>query len=142
LTQACEFCERPGGEVLWQNELCRVVRAEEAGYPAFCRVILARHAREMTDLAPAERSSLMAVVFAVEEAVRETVRPDKVNLASLGNAVPHVHWHVVARFADDPHFPSPVWCEPRRAPSVSPTREAAAARLPAAVRERLERLFP
>jgi diadenosine tetraphosphate (Ap4A) HIT family hydrolase len=53
-----------------------------------------------------------------------------------------VHWHVVARFADDPHFPSQVWCEPRRAPSVPPTREAAAARLPAAVRERLERLFP
>ena len=142
MTAACELCEHPGGAVLWQNDLCRVVRADEPGYPAFCRVILGRHAREMTDLAPAERSGLMAVVLAVEEAVRETMGPEKVNLASLGNAVPHVHWHVVARFADDPHFPSPVWCEPRREPIVPAERAAAAARLPAAIRARLERLSP
>jgi diadenosine tetraphosphate (Ap4A) HIT family hydrolase len=35
--------------------------------------------------------------------------PDKINLASLGNVVPHLHWHVIPRFADDPHFPNPVW---------------------------------
>jgi diadenosine tetraphosphate (Ap4A) HIT family hydrolase len=68
-------------------------------------VILKRHAREMTDLAPAERDGLMAVVFAVESAVRETMRPDKMNIASLGNMTPHVHWHVVPRFRDDRHFP-------------------------------------
>jgi len=111
----CEFCEGTGGAVLWQNAFCRVVLADEPGYPGFCRVILAEHVREMTDLQPAERARLVAVVFAVEEAVRATMRPDKVNLASLGNVVAHLHWHVIARFADDRHFPASVWSEPRRA---------------------------
>jgi diadenosine tetraphosphate (Ap4A) HIT family hydrolase len=56
----------------------------------------------------------MGVVFAVEAAVREVLNPDKVNLASLGNVVPHLHWHVVPRFADDRHFPDAVWASPRR----------------------------
>lgn len=133
----CDFCEGPGGAVLWQNALCRVVLADEPGFPGFCRVILARHVRETTDLEPAERASLLAVVFAVEEAVRETMRPDKVNVASLGNVVPHVHWHVVPRFHDDSHFPSPVWCAARREARVPEERIARAAALGAAVRKRL-----
>jgi len=40
--------------------------------------------------------------------------PHKVNLASLGNVVPHVHWHVIPRFLDDRHYPDPVWTAPRR----------------------------
>ena len=138
----CELCERPGGAILWQNDLCRVVQPEEADYPGFCRVILARHVREMTDLGAADRARLMAVVFAVEEAVRETMRPDKVNLASLGNAVPHLHWHVVPRFADDRHFPSPVWCEPRREAPVPAERARRAVALAEAIRARLEALSP
>lgn len=119
-----------------------MVRAEEAAYPGFCRVILARHAGEMTDLDERERARLMAVVFAVEEAVRETMRPDKVNLAALGNAVPHLHWHVVPRFRDDPHFPGTVWSAPRREALVPPERMARARALESALRARLERLRP
>lgn len=136
---ACEFCESPGDAVLWQNDLCRVVRADEPDYPGFVRVILKRHAREMTDLEPAERDGLMAVVFAVEAAVRETMRPDKMNLASLGNMTPHVHWHVIPRYADDRHFPGPVWAQPKRERSASPHREESAARLAAAIAARLKR---
>src|SRR6186713_115623 len=83
-TPRCEFCASPGGPVLWQNDLCRVVRVDEPDYPGFVRVILKRHAREMGDLSAEEREALMAVVFAVEAAVRETMQPDKMNLASLG----------------------------------------------------------
>jgi len=134
---ACEFCESPGGAVLWRNELCRVVRVDEPDYPGFCRVILARHAREMTDLEAGERDALMSVVWTVEQAVRETMRPDKMNLASLGNMVPHVHWHVIPRFADDRHFPGPIWAVPRRSSSRMPEREERAQHLAAAVLERL-----
>jgi diadenosine tetraphosphate (Ap4A) HIT family hydrolase len=42
------------------------------------------------------------------------MNPDKINLASLGNVVPHLHWHVIPRFADDAHFPSPVWAQAQR----------------------------
>jgi diadenosine tetraphosphate (Ap4A) HIT family hydrolase len=134
---ACEFCGSPGGAVLWQNDLCRVVRVDEPDYPGFCRVILKRHAREMTDLEPAERDGLMAVVYAVESAVRETMKPDKMNIASLGNMTPHVHWHVVPRFADDRHFPTPIWAVPQREARVPAERAASATRIAAAIIARL-----
>jgi len=105
----CPLCETPGGTVLWQDDFCRVVWVNEPDYPGFLRVILNRHVREMTDLVPAERSRLMMAVCKTEQAVRDVMRPDKINLASLGNVVPHLHWHVIPRFADDPHFPNPVW---------------------------------
>lgn len=133
----CEFCASPGGAVLWQNGLCRVVRVDEPDYPGFCRVILKRHATEMTDLEEAERNGLMAVVYAVEAAVRETMQPDKMNLASLGNMTPHVHWHVIPRFRDDRHFPTPVWAAPQRPAIVPPERLARAAALAEAIVKRL-----
>jgi diadenosine tetraphosphate (Ap4A) HIT family hydrolase len=123
--------------VLWQNALCRVVRVDEPNYPGFCRVILKRHAREMTDLEEAERAGLMAVVYAVEDAIRATMRPDKMNLASLGNMTPHVHWHVVPRFLDDRHYPAPVWAAPQREAVVPPGRTQSAAQLAAAIIARL-----
>jgi diadenosine tetraphosphate (Ap4A) HIT family hydrolase len=137
MADACLFCDTPGGAVLWQNDLCRVVRADEPDYPGFCRVILKRHAREMTDLDPAERDGLMAVVYAVEEAVRATMRADKMNLASLGNMTAHVHWHVIPRFRDDRHFPNAVWAAPARGPGVPDERRARADGLAGAVLARL-----
>jgi diadenosine tetraphosphate (Ap4A) HIT family hydrolase len=93
----------------------RIVSAGDADYPGFLRVIWHDHVREMTDLTPADRAHCLRVVFAVEQVLRHTLRPDKVNVASLGNQVPHVHWHVIPRFADDAHFPDPVWAARRRA---------------------------
>ena len=115
---SCELCDSDGGSALWRDELCRVVRPAVEGYPGFLRVIVNRHVREMTDLA--ERERLMRVVFACETALRQLYRPDKVNLASLGNVVPHVHWHVIARFVDDAHFPDPIWTPARRAAKPRP----------------------
>jgi len=115
---SCELCDSDGGSALWRDELCRVVRPAVEGYPGFLRVIVNRHVKEMTDLA--ERDRLMRVVFACESALRQLYRPDKVNLASLGNVVPHVHWHVIARFVDDAHFPDPIWAPARRAAKPRP----------------------
>ena len=111
---ACELCDSAGGDTLWQDELCRVVLVEHRDYPGFCRVILNRHVSEMTDLDAVTRQRLMRVVFAAEQALRELMQPAKINLASLGNRVAHLHWHVIARFADDKHFPDSVWSEARR----------------------------
>jgi len=110
----CPLCDTPGGKILWQDDFCHVVLVDEADYPGFLRVILNRHIREMTDLVPEERSRLMMRVCKTEQVVRDVMRPDKINLASLGNVVPHLHWHVIPRFADDPHFPNPVWGEKLR----------------------------
>jgi diadenosine tetraphosphate (Ap4A) HIT family hydrolase len=83
-------------------------------YPGFCRVIWNAHVSEMTDLAPMDRSILMRTVCQVETALREVLQPQKINLASLGNLVPHLHWHLIPRFVDDAHFPNPVWAQPMR----------------------------
>ena len=113
----CELCNRTAGELLWQDERCRIVHVNEPGYPGFCRVIWRAHVKEMTDLSEDDRMHLMEVVFALESVLRELLEPEKINLASFGNLVPHVHWHVIPRFADDPHFPQPIWASPKRAPA-------------------------
>ena len=105
---ACVFCESAGGRVVFEDARLRVVVADEP-FAGFCRVIWKAHVREMTDLAPVDRMHLMNIVFAVEAALRALLAPRKMNMASLGNLVPHVHWHVIARFEDDSHFPQPVW---------------------------------
>uniref|UniRef100_Q477Y5 Histidine triad (HIT) protein n=1 Tax=Dechloromonas aromatica (strain RCB) TaxID=159087 RepID=Q477Y5_DECAR len=107
--QTCELCNNPGGAVLWQSAECRVIRVDDPYYPGFCRVIWNDHVREMTDLDPAARDALMRIVYAVETVVRQLFSPDKINLASFGNVVPHVHWHIIPRWEDDRHFPEPVW---------------------------------
>lgn len=114
----CEFCQHDGGELLWRDARCRVVYVDEAGYPGFCRVIWADHVEEMTDLSDTARDQLMRVVFAVEATLREVMRPHKINLASLGNMTPHLHWHVISRFEQDPHYPNPIWGE-RVRPAVA-----------------------
>jgi len=111
---ACELCDGDGGRRVAGNERWRVVLIDDADYPGFARVIWNRHVRELTDLSVSERSELMAAVFAVEGALRAILAPDKINLASLGNQTPHLHWHVIPRFADDAHFPHPVWAQPQR----------------------------
>jgi diadenosine tetraphosphate (Ap4A) HIT family hydrolase len=113
-TPACPLCSALSEGVLWRDDLLRVILVDDASYGGFCRVILHRHVKEMTDLASVERSHIMRVVFAVEQALRDLLRPDKINLASLGNQVPHLHWHVIPRFADDAHFPDPIWAVARR----------------------------
>ena len=123
---ACPLCDTPGGTILWQDDFCRVVLADEPDYPGFLRVILNAHVKEMSDLAPAAQRRLLGVVLAAEAGLREVMAPDKVNLAALGNLVPHLHWHVIPRFADDPHFPDAVWGEKRRSlPHPAPVDLAA-----------------
>lgn len=122
----CDLCEHTGGEPLWRDAACRVVLVEERGYPGFCRVIWNAHVREMTDLAAEDRNHLMHVVFAVESALRDVMNPHKINLASFGNLTPHLHWHVIARFLHDPHFPQSVWGVPQRNASPAEARSVAA----------------
>jgi len=123
----CVYCDGEGGRTVWRDARCRVVLADEP-FTGFCRVIWNAHVREMTDLAVPDRDHLMGVVWAVEGALRARLSPDKMNLASLGNAVPHMHWHVIPRFAGDSHFPQPVWGPRQRdaAPRALPPDFAAA----------------
>ncbi|MBF0803599.1 MULTISPECIES: HIT family protein [Neisseria] len=116
---ACPLCAAANEDVLLQTDNLRVIAVhDETNAPAFCRVIWQHHVAEMTDLQPAERRELMEAVFRVEAAMRRVFRPAKINLASLGNVVPHLHWHIIARFDNDANFPAPVWLPAVRKPGV------------------------
>lgn len=133
----CELCGDPGGELIWQDALCRVVRVDDVDYPGFCRVILNRHIKEMTDLDARERERLMSVVFTVEQAIREIMQPEKINLASLGNMTPHVHWHIIPRFKHDKAYPNPIWGKTKRETAAFPLDTNTARRLKNAIQTRL-----
>ena len=127
---ACPLCDTDGGQLIWRGEKLRVIRADEAGFPAFYRVVWNAHVAEFSDLSLADRAHCMDVVVQVEQALRQHLQPTKINLATLGNMVAHLHWHVIARFDWDSHFPAPVWATAQRPRDAAP-EDALRARLPA-----------
>ena len=78
-------------------------------FPGWTVLVLKRHATELFDLTPRERSQLMDEVASVAKAVGTEFRAVKVNYALLGNLIPHIHWHVIPRLADDPAPRETVW---------------------------------
>jgi diadenosine tetraphosphate (Ap4A) HIT family hydrolase len=136
----CVLCREDGGEVLWRDDALRVVAAGEAeatDYPGFCRIIWNAHVPEFSDLDAASRERVMGVVYTVEKVLRATLSPDKINLATLGNQVPHLHWHIIPRYADDAHFPAPIWAPRQR--EVDAAVLAARRTRAGALREHLQR---
>ena len=129
-TTDCPLCRESGGQLVWRGQRLRVIRAEEAGFPAFYRVVWNAHVAEFSDLSSANRQHCMEAVAVVEQALRDHLAPTKINLAALGNMVPHLHWHVIARFDWDSHFPAPVWAAPQR-PRAAQLEDALQGLLPA-----------
>ncbi|GAA5236702.1 HIT family protein [Verticiella sediminum] len=124
----CPLCQTAGGEIVWSNALARVVLVDDPAQPGYTRVVLHAHHAEMTDLPAAQRTALMALVWRVERVLRDVLQPDKVNLAALGNMVPHVHWHIIPRWRDDPAFPDAIWAPARREPASDEARLGALGR--------------
>lgn len=135
----CELCSL-SAPAAWAGDKFSVIIVDDAHYPGFCRVIWRDHVREMSDLSNEDRLLLNEAVFQVEAAVREVMQPLKVNVASLGNVVPHLHWHVIPRYADDAHFPAPVWAQAQREtdPAILAARRALLADLGAAIARRFQ----
>ena len=135
----CPLCQQEGGTLVWRGEKLRVIRADEASFPAFYRVVWNAHVAEFSDLDAAERAHCMDVVVQVEQVLRQHLQPTKINLATLGNMVAHLHWHVVARFGWDSHFPGPVWAAAVR--ERSEVQEAAVQALLPAMEKQLRSML-
>ena len=135
----CSLCSGDGGTLVLRNELLRVVFVDDDDYPGFTRVIANAHVREMTDLTPSLLARVMSTVYAVEDAQRAILMPHKINLASLGNQVAHLHWHVIPRYEDDAHFPQPIWGTRQREPDPAAivARRALLPRLAERIRNRI-----
>lgn len=129
----CPLCHPEAETVLWENDELRIIRVmNEPGYPAYFRVVWQQHLPEMTDLPAEARERLWAVLSVVEAGMRQCFSPDKINLASFGNQVPHLHWHLIARWADDPQFPGSLWSPVCRS-TDSPAMQRIAALVEAAM---------
>jgi diadenosine tetraphosphate (Ap4A) HIT family hydrolase len=125
LVPSCPLCTEAGGVPVFASARWRVIRAEDAAFPAFYRLVWREHVAEFSDLPVAARHECIDAVGAIETVLRERLAPTKINLATLGNVVPHLHWHVIARFDWDSHFPNPVWGAAQREPSVPAARRLA-----------------
>lgn len=89
--------------------LSAVLLVRDANYPWLILVPRRAGLADIIDLASADRTELMAEIATASEALRATVRCDKLNVAALGNMVRQLHVHVVARTSDDAAWPRPVW---------------------------------
>jgi diadenosine tetraphosphate (Ap4A) HIT family hydrolase len=89
--------------------LSRLLLMDDARYPWLILVPRIAGARELFDLDGADRATLLTELDAVGRAVETLLRPDKFNIAALGNVVSQLHVHVVARYGTDAAWPRPVW---------------------------------
>lgn len=105
----CVLCHPQKENVVWKNKELRVIQVDDPLFPGYFRVIWNKHIAEMSDLTDDERQLLEKVLLTVEKVVREQMQPDKINWAQFGNMVPHLHWHIIARYQDDSHFPESIW---------------------------------
>lgn len=105
----CELCTKKHPKEIWRDDTVYVIDAGDDDIPGYIRVILNEHVAEMSDLPDDVRIHVMDVVNRVEKTMRRVMKPTKVNLAQFGNMVPHLHWHVIARYSDDAFFPGSTW---------------------------------
>lgn len=89
--------------------LCRLCLMNDARFPWI--ILIPRRARllEFLDLSPTERAIVMEEMTSVSRALKDLTKAEKMNVAAIGNIVPQLHIHVVARFASDAAWPGPVW---------------------------------
>jgi diadenosine tetraphosphate (Ap4A) HIT family hydrolase len=118
--EACPLCHDAGGLPVWSERDWRVIRVDDPAFPAYYRVICHAHVAELSMLDAAQRRRCIDLVAAIDAVLVRELRPTKVNLAALGNMVPHLHWHVIARFEWDSHFPQPIWGPKQRDGAPAP----------------------
>ena len=89
--------------------LCRVLLTNDANYPWLILVPRKTGLRDFDELSPADMAIVGEEIREASKTLRNLYRPDKMNVAALGNQVPQLHIHVIARFHSDAAWPNPIW---------------------------------
>lgn len=92
---------------IYQNELIRI-ETEESEIP-WLKIFTQEPYKEMSELPHNLKYEIFELLDIIEKEMIRYYNPDKINMASFGNYVPHVHWHIMARFKEDSYFPEPMW---------------------------------
>jgi len=101
--------------------LSRVLLMQERRYPWIILVPTLPDLTEITDLSETDQSRLILESSSVAMQMKRHLGADKINVAAIGNLVPQLHWHVIARYREDAAWPAPVWG--RFAPEAYPPEE-------------------
>ncbi|OOZ41247.1 diadenosine tetraphosphate hydrolase [Solemya pervernicosa gill symbiont] len=94
---------------LGRFELCRLLMMNDASYPWFILVPERSELREIHHLDEGDQQQLISESSALASAIETAFAAEKINVAALGNLVPQLHIHHIARYASDPSWPAPVW---------------------------------
>jgi diadenosine tetraphosphate (Ap4A) HIT family hydrolase len=95
--------------VLGKFTLCSLLLLNDANYPWFILLPNRENIKEIHQLSPKDQQQLMSESMFFSRCLEETFRPDKLNIAALGNVVPQLHIHHIVRFTTDACWPAPVW---------------------------------
>ncbi len=110
-------------------DLCRVLLSRDATYPWLVLSPRREGLRDLHDLSEADGLTALAEIRRCSQALVDLFGPDKMNIAALGNQVPQLHIHIIARFTTDPAWPGPVWGKVPPAPYDEAARDALIGRL-------------
>lgn len=94
------------------------IEVHESEVP-WLKLFVRREVREFSDCTPEEKSSIWEALDIIEKEMLRYYRPEKINIASFGNMLPQVHWHIMARFREDSFFPEPMWGAKQRDAALS-----------------------
>ena len=103
---------------------CYILLNRDQFFPGYTFVFTKEHVTELFHLDRQARAEVVEEVTAVAAALYNLFAPAKMNYELLGNMVPHMHWHLVPRFTNDPLWPRPIWAEPHAEVILSPTEYA------------------
>ncbi len=112
---SCVMCTRWMDEPelrIGEFEHCYAVLNRDQFFSGYTFLFTKSHATELFHLDPQVRGGIMEEVSRVAGALDRVFSPAKMNYELLGNMVPHIHWHLVPRFREDPLWPRPIWSEP------------------------------
>ena len=109
------------------------VEIHESEVP-WLKVFVRRTVREFSHCSPEEKQAVWNALDIIEREMLCYYRPEKINIASFGNMLPQVHWHIMARFREDSYFPEPMWGRKQREavlqlPPIAPLLEVLTGKL-------------
>ena len=102
--------------MIFENELASV-EIEPSEIP-WVKVFTKRKIKEFCECSADEKIEIFRIIDITENLMLDYFKADKINIASFGNILPHVHWHIMARFETDSHFPDPMWGAKQREPQL------------------------
>lgn len=105
----CPLCNIKENDFIWSDQSFALINVSNEIFPCYLRLIYRFHVAEVTDLEPHDRIRMWHLLETIENCIRETHAPNKINWAQFGNQVPHLHWHLIARWHDDDRFPASAW---------------------------------